>query len=259
MKIGICIKQVPSSDKLLMDDEKGTLIRSAKENQLNPSDEQALEAALSLTDDGQKIAITMGPQSAETILRHSFAMGIDEGVLLSGREFAGADVYVTAFTLGQAIKKLGGFDLILCGQHTSDGDTGMVGMALAAQLNWPYLANVVGIDGVKEKKLSLRQEIGQSRLKVRVDMPCVLTIKEGIFRPRLPSLKRKLATKNKAVIRLKLEDLEIKEASRYGLQGSPTRVVKMFSPFLEKKERIIQGTDQDLAQLIAKTVKERLL
>lgn len=121
----------------------------------------AIEAALRLKEGtgGSVTALTMGPETALKVLQEACAMGADEGCLLSGRAFAGADVLATSYALSQALRALGGFDLILCGRQTTDGDTAQVGPAIAAHLGLPCLCWVKGIKAVSESSVTVRQSV----------------------------------------------------------------------------------------------------
>lgn len=128
MNIVVCIKQVPGTTQVKINPETNTLIREGVESIINPFDENALEAALQLRDKhgGKVTVITMGPPQATTALKDAIALGADEAILLSDRAFAGSDTWATSYTLASAIKKIGTFDLIICGKQAIDGDTAQV-------------------------------------------------------------------------------------------------------------------------------------
>ena len=138
MKIVVCIKQVPATTNVRIDPETNALIREGVESQVNPFDENALEAALQVKDgyDGecQVIALTMGPPQAEAALRDAVAMGCDDAILLTDGAFRGADTLATSYTLAQAIRRIGDVDLVLCGKQAIDGDTAQVGPGVAEHL-----------------------------------------------------------------------------------------------------------------------------
>ncbi|MBQ9915487.1 MAG: electron transfer flavoprotein subunit beta/FixA family protein, partial [Clostridia bacterium] len=129
MKILVCIKQVPGSSNVEVDPVTGVLKRSGIKSKLNPYDLYALELGLSLTErfGGTVETLTMGPPQAKSIIEESVCMGATGGTVLSDRAFAGADVLATAYTISQGIRKKGGYDLIICGKQTTDGDTAQVG------------------------------------------------------------------------------------------------------------------------------------
>lgn len=148
MNIFVCIKQVPGTNKVDIDPVTGTLKRGGVDSKMNPYDLYALETALRLRErcGGKVSVVSMGPPQAETVIREAYAMGADEGVLLSDRRFGGADVLATSYALSQGVRRLGEFDLLLCGKQTTDGDTAQVGPELAEWLGIPSVSNVRKID-----------------------------------------------------------------------------------------------------------------
>ena len=144
MNIIVCIKQVPGTAQVEIDEKTGVLKRDGVASKMNPFDLFAIESAMRLKEKygGRVTALTMGPPQAEKVLREAFMMGVDDAVLLSDRRFGGADVLATSYTISQGIRKIGSYDLILCGKQTTDGDTAQVGAELAEFLGIPHLANV---------------------------------------------------------------------------------------------------------------------
>ena len=125
MNIFVCIKQVPATNKVQVDEKTGVLKRGGVASKMNPYDLFALETALRLrAEHGGKVTVgTMGPPQAQAVVREAYMMGADEGYVFSDRRLGGADVLATSYTLSQAIQSVGDFDLILCGKQTTDGDT----------------------------------------------------------------------------------------------------------------------------------------
>ncbi|MGI6038530.1 MAG: electron transfer flavoprotein subunit beta/FixA family protein, partial [Limnochordia bacterium] len=192
MEIIVCIKQVPDVQEVAIDPETGVLQRAGVEAKMNPYDLYALEAALRLKErvGGRVRTITMGPPQAEAVIRESFMMGADAGVLLTDPKFAGADTLATAFTLSQGIQKMGPFDLILCGMQTTDGDTGQVGPGIAEFLHIPHVAYVGMIDPLGEGRIGLESDMGDWIGRLETRCPCLLTVTKGVGEPRLPSFRR---------------------------------------------------------------------
>ena len=260
MKIIVCIKQVPALSEASMDKEKGVLVRTG-ENKLNPYDLPAIETALRLREalGGEVTALTMGPESAEQALRTALAMTADYACLMSDRACAGADVLMTARTLAQGIKALGGADLIICGQQTTDGDTAQVPFSLAEQLNIPVIGWVREIVSASEDRLEARQELTGRTCRVSGGLPLVLAVNPTICEARVPGLRAKLKAGKQAVQRLVLGDLEQQDSETYGLSGSPTRVVRLFQPETTAKNPVLELTDSQGAALLLdvwKSVKE---
>ena len=190
MDIFVCIKQVPSTNKVQVDEKTGVLKRSGIQSKMNPYDLYALETALRLKalHGGTVTVGTMGPPQAQAIIREAYMMGADDGYVFSDRRLGGADVLATSYTLSQAIQSVGDFDLILCGKQTTDGDTAQVGPAIAEHMGIPHAAWVSRID-VSDDGIDVEQQLQDVIETVHMPFPCLVTVEQDIFMPRLPSLK----------------------------------------------------------------------
>ena len=240
MHIIVPIKQVPETGNVKMDPETGTMIRTGVEAIINPLDLYAIEAALRLRDavGGQVTTISMGPPAAEKALKEAIAMGCDDGVLLSHRKFAGADTWATAYTLAQAIKKIGAVDLVLCGERATDGDTGQVGPGIAAFLDLPLATYVSRIADVDDVGLRLNRLVEGGIEVLWASLPAVLTVVKEIAVPRLPTLRGKQRARQTALPVWGPDELEV-DAAKIGLSGSPTRVVKIDKPKVSRHGEIV--------------------
>ena len=187
MKIVVCMKQVPATSKVDIDPETGAMKRMSGETRTNPYDLFALETALAIREKtgGTVTVLTMGPPQAEEMIRDAYTMGADEGVILSDRKFAGADVLATSYALAQGIQVIGGADLIICGRQTTDGDTAQVGPAIAEHLTIPHAAWVAEVlpkyknldkDNIQDV---LRQEVGHVFVHVLEDAGVYKCTPEG--------------------------------------------------------------------------------
>lgn len=258
MRIAVCIKQVPAREDCSMDPERGTLIREG-EMRLNPYDAFALECALRLSgEDGETTAFTMGPESAGSVLKEAFAMGVQQGILVSDAAFAGADVLATSRALSQAIRSHGPFDVIVCGRQTTDGDTGQVGAAIAEYLHLEYLGWVKKVECLENGRIRLEQ-IRSGRICImEARPPFVMAVERDIFIPRVPNLKMKLQAGKKKWKKVPLADLEDTDPEHYGLRGSPTRVVRIFKPVREETGKIEEMDGLQGAEAVLAMIKERL-
>src|SRR5512134_3330824 len=157
MDIIVSIKQVVAGDRVKIDPGTYSLVRSPEFSYINPFDLFALEMAVQLKKDhsGSITAVTMGPKISEEVLWEALAIGADRAVLLSDPRFAASDTLATSYVLGMGIRKIGTFDLILCGMRTTDGDTAQVGPQLAEELDLPH---VTGVEKVQREKHLLRVE-----------------------------------------------------------------------------------------------------
>jgi electron transfer flavoprotein beta subunit len=232
MKILVCIKQVPGTTQVAIDEKTGTLQRSGLPAKMNPFDLYAIETAVRLKEEfgAEVTALTMGPPQAEAVIREAFMMGVDRGFILSDRRFGGADVLATSYTLAQGLRAAGNFDLIICGKQTTDGDTAQVGAELAEFLDIPHVTGVCRIDGADAEKLNCDLDMPLEIQNINITFPCLITVEKGIFEPRLPSYRLKLATAQREIKVLTLDDLPDKDPAHYGLNGSPTQVKRIFPP-----------------------------
>jgi electron transfer flavoprotein beta subunit len=260
MRIIVCIKQVPEITEVKINPETNTLVREGVPSIVNPFDENAVEAALQLKEKhgGTVTVITMGPPQAAEALRTTLSMGVDEVVLVSDRAFAGSDTWATSYTLSQTIKKLGGYDLILCGKQAIDGDTAQVGPGIAEWLNLPQVTFAVKIEveGNKAKVERLLEEVNEV---VEAPLPAVITVVKQINTPRMPSLKGMLRAKSTAIKTLKASDIDA-DPKNLGLDGSPTRVLKIFTPPPKGGGEIMNGDPaENVSRLIGKLRERKII
>ena len=259
----VCIKQVPGTSEVNLD-EHGNLIRDGLDAKMNPFDLFAIESAMQLRDlfkETCKInkikVLSMGPPQASAVIKEAFMMGVDEGFLLSDRKFAGSDVWATSYTLSQGVKKIGIPSLIICGKQTTDGDTAQVGAELAEFLNIPHVTNVRKIVSLTTSSIVLEIDLPTVIQTVEIELPCLITVEKDIYQPRLPSFKRKLLTKDWKVNMLSFKDLEDQSDLNYGMNGSPTKVQRVFPPESKKDREVWRGSDQELADKIFQKLKEK--
>ncbi|MEM3793887.1 MAG: electron transfer flavoprotein subunit beta/FixA family protein [Candidatus Bathyarchaeia archaeon] len=260
-RIIVCVKQVPETTEVEIDPETGTLRREGVPAVVNPFDLHAIEEAVRIKErhGGVVTAISMGPPQAESAVRDALALGCDEGILLTDRTFAGADTLATAYTLGRAIRKLGVFDLVICGMKTTDGDTAQVGPELAEELEIPHVAYVNGIRELTESHMEVEKLMEDGLEVIKVPLPCLITVTKGINEPRLPSLKAKLQARRSPITIWGSGDLG-GDPSRYGLTGSPTRVVRVFTPEPHGRGEIITGNPgMQAGRLLEKLMELRLI
>ncbi|MBB5337207.1 electron transfer flavoprotein subunit beta/FixA family protein [Pectinatus brassicae] len=259
MKILVCIKQVPGTNKVEVDEKTGVLKRNGTDSKMNPYDLYALETALRIKEKygGSVSVISMGPPQAKAVLYEAFAMGADEGALITDRKFGGADVLATSRTLSQGIKKFGEFDIILCGLQTTDGDTAQVGPEVAEMLNIPSICNIEKIEQVQDNTIIVDMDMPEDIERVRVEFPCLLTVKKDIFQPRLPSYIKQQQTQKKDIDIFTFSDMEDQNEKKYGLSGSPTHVERIFPPTSDKIQQHWQGTAQEISGQIYGLLREK--
>jgi len=253
MKILVCIKQVPDAKDVRLDPKTNTLAREGVESIMNPYDRHALEEAVAIKEKqgGVVTVITMGPPQAEAVLREAIACGADEGVLISDRAFAGADTWATSYTLAQAVQTLGGFDLILCGKQAIDGDTAQVGPGLACRLRLPFAACIQKTRKVTAEAIEVERMMDDGFDVLRLPLPALMTVVKDINEPRVASLKGKMKAKKAAIHQFSAADIGA-DPQCIGLAGSPTQVVRVFSPEPRGDRKIFSGSvAEQVDQLVA--------
>lgn len=262
MNILVCIKQVPASNQVEVDPVTGVLKRNGADAKLNPYDLYALETALRLKEElgGMVSVLSMGPPQAKAVIREAFAMGADAGALISDRRFGGADVLATSYTLAQGVRKLGRFDLILCGKQTTDGDTAQVGPEMAEWLQIPSISNVRRIVEAAGAGLTVEMDMPSDIETAVIPFPCLLTVEKDIYMPRLPSYVKKQATAEQDIPIYSVDDMEDTDERHYGLDGSPTQVQRIFPPESSVVQEFWHGGGTELAErLFDKLAAEKLI
>jgi electron transfer flavoprotein beta subunit len=250
VRIIVCIKQVPSTSNVEIDPVTGVLKRDGVESKLNPYDLFAIEAALRIKEEkgGTITVLTMGPNQAKEALFEALCIGADEGVLLSDRRFAGADVVATSYAISNGIQCIGDYDLIICGKQTTDGDTGQVGPEVAEFLGISHSTNICEIKDINDNEITVKMNLETFVQVQKIKMPCLITVDKDIYTCRLPSYKRKISLKNKPPIQvLTLDDFNDKNPMNYGLNGSPTMVERIFPPETNAEKHIVEGSGSRLA------------
>ena len=246
MRIIVPIKQVPETGAVRMDEATGTVVREGVEAIINPLDLYAIELAVGLRNEhgGEVVALSMGPPGADAALREAVAMGCDSGILLSASAFAGSDTWATGYTLSAAVRRMGAYDVIICGERATDGETGQVGPGLAAFLDLPVVTYVGKLDRADEHELQVRRLVEDGYEVVAVQLPAVLTVLKEVADPRLPTLAGKRKARAVEIPVWKPEDLEV-DPQKLGLKGSPTRVVKIFRPKVSRQCRMVTASGED--------------
>jgi len=256
MRIVVPIKQVPETNAVKMDEETGTMIREGVEAIINPLDLYAIEIAIRLAAEhgGRTVAVSMGPPKAASALREAVAMGIDAAVLISDKAFAGSDTWATSYVLAAAIRKLeadgcetdkpaGPADLIICGERATEGDTGQVGPGMAAWLDRPVATYVSRVDEVSDGRVRVHRLVEDGYEVLDVQTPAVLTVVKEVADPGLPTLRGKQKAKRMDLPTWGEGDLDVEEQN-LGLNGSPTRVVKIFRPQVARECEMLRATDE---------------
>ena len=247
MKIMVTVKQVPDTSGKVAVNPDGTLDRASMQTIINPDDLNAVEAALTLKDElGCKVvAFTMGPPPAEGMLRELMAMGVDEGVLVTAREFGGSDTYATSQIIAAAIDTYGieKDDIILAGRQAIDGDTAQVGPQIAEKLDLPQVTYVEEFhieDNLKDITVKRQLEDGYELIGIKT--PCMLTAIKELNEPRYMNMKGIFGEKNIKIWNAK--DIEV-DLNKVGLEASPTNVFRSFTPAPKAPGQVVAGDTEN--------------
>ncbi len=285
-KIIVFVKQVPDTKNVTGEAMKpdGTINRAALPAIFNPEDLNALELALQLKDryGAHVVAATMGLPKAADILRVALCMGADEAVLLTDRILGGADTLATSYALSCCAKKIGDFDLILCGRQAIDGDTAQVGPQIAEKLKiaqFSYVEEVISLEG---KTIRAKRAIEGGYEILEAPMPVLLAVIDANEpRPQnaariMKFKKAKTLSEFKAantaedlIAQSEKKGLLIKEWSaadvdadpkRCGKAGSPTNVKQIMSVVLTAGDfKKIEPTEAGVGDLVRELIEDHTL
>jgi len=265
MDIIVCIKQVPDTTDVRIDPETNTLVREGVSCIINPFDMYAIEEGIRLKErfGGKVIVITMGPPQAEDALREAISLGADDGILITDRLFAGSDTWATSYTLAGAIRKIQRYDLIICGKQAIDGDTAQVGPGISAHLDIPQITYVKKIEEIKPSDngsgfIRAERMTEEGYEIIESPLPCLITVVKEINEPRLPSLKGKMRAKKIEITKWAASDLDL-DQNLLGLKGSPTKVVKIFTPAPRKKGQILEGDPKEVVEKLLALLKNDII
>lgn len=257
MNIIVCIKQVPDSTRVKVDPKTGTLIRAGVPSILNPYDHYALEKALAIkAKTGAKVTVlSMGPAQAVAVLRLALALGADEGVLLSSRAFAGSDTWATSYALAMAIRKIGSFDMILCGQMAIDGDTAQTGPGIAFHLGIPQITFCESVDSDGSHAVVKKLIEGGHQI-LEADLPVLITMTMPVdYAPKYPSFMAAHKAQDKKTVTWTEKEIGA-DMHKLGLEGSPTRVSRIFPPSARQKGEMFNGSAEEMAAKFVEILKK---
>ena len=263
MRIFVCVKQVPDTSGKVAVNPDGTLNRNSMAAIINPDDMIALEQALKLKDElsCQVTAVTMGPPQAEAMLREILAIGADDAVLISSREFGGSDTYATSQIIAASISHLGlgKEDLIFCGRQAIDGDTAQVGPQIAEKLEIPQVTYASEIKKNAEN-LHIKRMLEDGYMMIESKTPCLVTcVKDDVILPRYMTINGIMDCYNKSMTVLSFDDLKdepLINLDTIGLKGSPTNIFKSFTPPQKGSGVMLEGDDKEMVAELTSRLQE---
>ena len=229
---------------------------------INPDDISAMEAALRMKDitGCQVTAVTMGPLPAEGMLRELIAMGADDGILISGREFGGSDTFATSQIIAGALHHIGigEVDIIFCGRQAIDGDTAQVGPQIAEHLDLPQVTYVESLTFDGNKTFTVKKSMEDGYQMVQVDTPCVFTALASGVKPRYMSVRGIVEAYNHPIETWTYNDITVDD-QKIGLNGSPTRVFKSFTKGVKAAGQIYEVDPAEAVDIIISKLKEKFI
>ncbi len=265
MNIAVLVKQVPDTTEITIDPKTGTLVREGVASIMNPDDRLGLETALMIKDAGgaSVTALSMGPPQAIDVITEALAMGADAGVLLSDRNFAGADTWATSYTLGKALERLSerdeGLDLVIAGRQAIDGDTAQIGPQVAEHLGWPQVTYCAAVS-LEDGGLRARRRLPEGEEDVACPLPAVVTVLDSPAAPRWPLVDRLLWACTPAAPIEVWDAADIgAPAKSTGLKGSLTLVRRTFSPKAERQTQWLEGPPAQVARELVTQLREHKL
>ncbi|MDM7999444.1 MAG: electron transfer flavoprotein subunit beta/FixA family protein [Dehalococcoidia bacterium] len=254
MNVIVCIKQVPAKIKIEIDPKTGSLISGGVDRAINPPDLYALEEGLRIKErtNGKVTVLTVGPLKADESLKEAIGYGADEAILLSDPAFEGSDTWATSHILSKAIRRVGEFDLVICGKQSIDGETGQVGAMLAEALGVPFIPLVNKIEELGGSHIKLMRMSDEGHQLIEMALPGVISVVKEINVPRIPSLRGLMAAKKAKIPVWDAQALDV-GAAIVGSAGSPCRVARVFFPHRAAKGEMLQGQpESQVDQLVEK-------
>ncbi|MGQ9572070.1 MAG: electron transfer flavoprotein subunit beta/FixA family protein [Dehalococcoidia bacterium] len=257
-----CVKVVPKPEEVKVNPETWTIERDGVRSEINPPDMNVLEMALSLKEQhgGKVTLIAMGPPMFDSYLRLALAMGADEAYLLSDRAFAGADTLATSYVLAQGIRKIGDYDLILCGEESSDGATAQVPPGIAEWLGTSQITYAEHLEVLPNSAtVKAKRELAGGYEVIQVPLPCTASVKVGANEPRFMDMERKAwAQKDGPVTVWTAKDIDV-DPEMIGVPGSPTIVDGVAqAEAAQRKREFLAGTPEEQAKALVERLRAYL-
>lgn len=256
IRILVCVKQAIDVSQVKVDTATRRLITVDAPKKISDFDKNGLEEAVRLKEKlggGEVITVTVGPEDAKTTIREALAMGADKAYIVSDPIFEGSDTLALSFILAEAVKKLGAFDLILCGEASVDSFSAQVGPRLAERLGFPLVTYVKKLS-LEGDTVTVERNLEDSYETIKAKTPVLLTVTKELNEPRIPSLMAIMKAAKKEVIIWKAADLNIQK-EKVGEAGSGVKVQSVLAPKVERRKIVIKGeTPVETAEKLAKAL-----
>ena len=264
MHIVVCIKQVPDTKIIKINPKTNTLDRRSAPAILNPYDAHAVQEAVKIKEKtgGTISVLSMGPPQATAIIKKSIEIGADRGYLITDRAFAGADTLATSYALSKALERIGKelpVDMVICGKHAIDGDTGQVGPGIARRMDIPPITNVIEVAEVnqEEKTVLIKRKLTNGYELIQSEIPCLLTVEKEINQIEYSPMPNMIKAARYEPIIWAVSDLEDVDRTQLGLKGSPTIVGKMFTPPRPEGGKRLEGSAHEQVKQLMEVLLDK--
>ena len=261
LRMIVCAKQVldpetPSSVFRIDRATKRAIPPPGADPVVNGFDEIAVEAALRIKASvgGTIAVVSMGRSFAMDVIKKPLAMGADELILLQDDAFDTVDSFVATNVLAAAVRKMGQFDIILCGRQASDWDNAQVPLGLAELLDLPCLPFAKTLE-LKNGSVRIQRVTPDGEETLEAPLPAVVTVSNEFGEPRAPNIKGIMAATRAKPTVWGLADLNVDLTTL-----ARTELVDLFIPARETRCEIIQGEDDtEVGRKLALKLREAKL
>jgi len=252
VRILVCVKQAIDVSQVKADPTTRRLITIGAPKKISDFDKNAVEEAVRLKEKlgGEVLTVTVGPEDARTTIREALAMGADKAYIINDIALQEIDTSGTAYVLAEAIKKIGGFDLILCGEASLDSFSGCVGSRLAEILDLPEITFVKKLS-VENDTVFAERALEDANEIISSKMPAVVTVTREINEPRIPSLMMIMKASKKEIVTWTLAHLNVQKERI----NPKIDVIEALAPKMERKKIMIKGeTLQEITEKLVRTL-----
>ena len=258
----VCVKQVVDPETpasaFRIDQEAGRAVATpGVPPVVNGFDENAVEAALRVKDavGGSVTILSLGGEFVMDVMKKPLSMGGDRLVLVQDEAVADLDSFGTAYALSEAIKKIGRYDLVLCGRQASDWDNAQVPLGVAEMLGLPCITVAQKVEVVDDGVIAHRA-LPDGYEVVEARLPAMVTVTNELGEPRYATLRGIMAAGRKTP--------EVWTADDLGLEQSAlepkVRVTGLAVPTREQRCEFVEGEDEaDAGRQLAVRLSEAKL
>jgi electron transfer flavoprotein beta subunit len=246
------MKQAVDVSQLKVDPVTRQLVTAGAPKKMSDFDKNALEEAIRIKEKlgGEIITLTVSSEDAKAVLREGLALGADKAYWLNDPALQGTDTWGTAYVLAEMVKRIGEFDLILCGDSSLDSFSGLVGPRLSEMLNVPQITSV-GKVTVEGDAVIAERSLEDASETVKAKMPALISVTREINQPRIPSLMMIMKASKKEIVAWSLKDLNV-TAEKI---GSRIEIISVLAPKMDRKKIKVTGESvQEIAEKLAKAI-----